>query len=199
MNNSFQELDRSADGLTRRRFIVSVTAGAAVVAVPGFRAARVLAASGAALSTTDAVYESLGGMIKFLASSPGFEARLRAMDQTFQMRLVDPAATITARFTKTLPMTVEFGSSKLPVDTTIDMTSADASRFVLGELDPVLAVDQGRMKIQGKVKDFLAIVPQMRQVASPIYRWRSDDNKVPLEDLAGRPGVAIDHGSDDRT
>lgn len=120
--------------------------------------------------TEQDVYRTFGATIAQAARSPGFASRLRVLDCTFQFVLSDPSAVVTARFRRDQPFQVDYGVTDVVPDTTIRMSAINAQRFLLGELNVFLAIDQGELNISGPATEFLAIVPQMIVSLTPVYR-----------------------------
>ena len=122
------------------------------------------------LKSANDVYETFGGMLRFITASPSCEPWLRQIDETWRFALSDPAAEVTCSFPADGPLQVEFGPSRLPADTTVSLTASDANAYLLGELNGFLAIDEGRLLVEGSPVAFLRTIPRVYELPAMIYR-----------------------------
>jgi hypothetical protein len=122
------------------------------------------------LKTRDDVYETFGGMLRFIATDAACEPWLSQIDATWRFSLTDPEAEITCVFPATGLARIELGRSQLTADTTIEMSTNDASAFLLGELNGFVEIDQGRIGIVGPPVSFLRSIPRIQRVLASVYR-----------------------------
>ena len=116
------------------------------------------------------VHETVGAMLSSIAAAPGFESWLREIDQTWCFSLRQPDAQVTCAFTADETLQVDLGPSQLAPDVIISMTATDAHRYLLGELNVFLELDQGTMSITGPADEFLRTIPRFRGLLAPVYR-----------------------------
>ena len=116
------------------------------------------------------VYETIGAMMGFVAGTPAFGPALRQIDEIWTFSLTDPEAQITCSFVADGPIQIEFGPSHRAADVTISMSAMNANSYLLGELNPFVSLDQGRIAIEGSPTAFLRAIPRIRDVVAPDYQ-----------------------------
>jgi hypothetical protein len=167
-----EETDDAIRGLiTRRSFLGSAGVTVAGASALGPWLSRARASSAGA-------YETVGAMMRYVADAPVFESALRQIDQVWTFALSNPKAVITCSMPAKGPLEVEFGPNHSSADMTISMTTADAGRYLLGELDP------SRVSIAGSSDTFTRTIPRMRDVVAPAYQRLLQTGKDPF---AGPP------------
>ena len=127
--------------------------------------------------TADQVYDVLGGLMQEIIESPGFQTRLRLLDQTVQFRILSPTATITVALPAEGELSVDYGRSGLTPDLILRLSAAAADGLFGGDLNIFLARDSGEVEMQGSheaATRFIAVLPQLRQFVAPLYRVRSE-------------------------
>lgn len=116
--------------------------------------------------------EFLAKALGEIVNAEGFEPVVRILDVVLRLELTEPDGTITLALTETSVDRVEVGETDLRPDAVAAMSAQTASRWLAGELNVFLAVDQGLLKITGRSDAVVTVFPQLRQMAAPLYRAR---------------------------
>lgn len=121
------------------------------------------------VKTTDDVYETFGRVFVELAGAPSAATSVGRLSAVIQFVISDPDAVVTASLTPSLQR-ADLGPTDLSPDMTLRMSYEVAERFLLGELNPFLALDQGELAIEGQVTRLAVAYPLLRRIVAPSFR-----------------------------
>jgi putative sterol carrier protein len=116
-----------------------------------------------------AAHERLGSLMRAIAADRELGPQAREADAVVQLSLRDPNATVTADLRAGRGVRVETGSSKLSPDVVLAMDGDVAHQLWSGELNPLVALAHGRLRIKGSTAKLLQLMP-LFVAAAPRYR-----------------------------
>jgi putative sterol carrier protein len=114
-------------------------------------------------------HERLGSLLRAIAADSDLGPKAREADAVVQLSLRAPEATVTADLRAGRGVRVETGSPKLSPDVILAMDGDVAHQLWSGELNPLLALAQGRVRTKGSTAKVLRLVP-LFVAAAPRYR-----------------------------
>jgi hypothetical protein len=94
-------------------------------------------------------HERLGSLLRAIAADSDLGPKAREADAVVQLSLRAPEATVTADLRAGRGVRVETGSPKLSPDVILAMDGDVAHQLWSGELNPLLALAQGRVRTKG--------------------------------------------------